>query len=108
MNGMEIDGDTIVWKSTPELYEAEARGDKDNTVRFLPVHGRERRCLVAAWDHLTKIKIVEVGGQRSFTRTLTSMFTRPHKCPLYEGDMLVQVQCYIFSWDHPEAGHGQA
>lgn len=63
---MKIEGDTIVFKSTPEWYEFEREGVKPNTVRLLDWDEVEQVANAA----ITKVRIERIGlnGTACFTR----------------------------------------
>ena len=103
---MEIEEDTIVFKSEPYYFKEERDGLKPNTVRLLTHDEMEQlRPNGESFEitHIKKIRIQNTLGSnfethpnsKSFTRTLTSIEQIGELCGYY---------LFVFSWRHEEKG----
>jgi len=88
---MRIEGNTVIFRSYPSMYEKEESGVKPNTVRILDFC--EISQVIENWKELKYIRIEEVGHDRSFTRELTD---------ITEVGELLGKSVYVFSWRHEE------
>lgn len=71
---MRVEGNTIIFKSTPSNWHREKRGDKSYTMRVIsnPYEwGEFTRWLDFCMDK--KIRIESTGSEKSFTRTVTDV-----------------------------------
>ena len=93
---MRIEGNTVIFRSYPSMYEVEESGVKPNTVRILDFC--ETSQVIENWDKLTHIRIEEVGHDRSFTRELTD---------ITELGELLGKDVFVFSWRHEEYFNGE-
>lgn len=87
---MKIEGDTVIFKSLPRLWEAERSGDKANTLRKITVKKEYDAFMEWAAQPTRKIKIVNSVTWESFTRTVTHIY-----------DDWPTPQ-FVISWRHPE------
>ena len=85
---MRIEGNTVIFRSTPSMYEVEENGKKPNTVRILD--DDETLLVATIGKDLTRIRI-ERWGHRGFTRELTDISKI--------GELLGK-SVYVFSWRH--------
>lgn len=93
---MEIKGDTIAFKSLPDLFTVERDGIKPNTVRLL--NEQESDELEEMWGCIEKIKIIKSTNlDELFVRRVISItdITAALKLPLKKG-----WRCVVFSWVH--------
>lgn len=88
---MQIEGNTIKFKSDAKSYPVEESGAKQNTVRFL--QGYEVVELDHALLDYIRITHVDTSLQRSFTRRLTDVM---------QIGKLLGGEMYIFSWRDDE------
>ena len=86
---MRIEGNTVIFRSYPSMYEKEESGVKPNTVRILDFC--EISQVIENWKELKYIRIEEVGHDRSFTRELTD---------ITEVGELLGKEVFVFSWRH--------
>jgi len=89
---MKIEGDTVVFKSFPHLWEAERSGAKSNTLR--KITDRDEYKAFMGWVTLParKIEIVNSTTYESFTRNVTHVYD-DWPTPLF-----------VISWKHEDAG----
>ncbi len=93
---MRIEGNTVIFRSYPSMYEKEESGKKPNTVRILDSY--EASQVFENWEKLKYIRIMEEGRHtrsRSFTRELTD---------ITEVGELLGKEVFVFSWRHENAG----
>ena len=88
---MRIEGNTVIFRSEPSMYEKEERGVKPNTVRILDFC--EVSQVIENWEELKYIRIEERGHNRSFTRKLTD---------ITDIGELLGKNMFVFSWRHGE------
>ena len=88
---MRIEGNTVIFRSEPSMYEVEENGKKPNTVRILDFC--ETSQVIENWDKLTHIRIEERGHNRSFTRELTD---------ITDIGELLGKNMFVFSWRNEE------
>ncbi len=88
---MRIERNTIIFRSTPSLYEKEESGKKPNTVRILDDDAEALPVMMGKED-LTHIRI-ERWDHHGFTRELTDISV--------VGRLLGKTIC-VFSWRHGE------
>ncbi len=87
---MRIEGNTVIFRSMPSMYEKEESGVKPNTVRILD--DDEALPIMTMGDNLTHIRI-EMWKGKGFTRELTDISV---------AGRLLGKTIYIFSWRHVE------
>ncbi len=85
---MRIEGNTVIFRSTPSMYEKEESGKKPNTVRILD--DDEALPIMTMGEDLTCIRI-ERWDHHGFTRELIDISV--------VGRLLGKTIC-VFSWRH--------
>ncbi len=88
---MKIEGNTVIFRSTPSMYVKEESGVKPNTVRILDFC--EVCTLLRTKGKIEYIRIEESGTERSFTRELTDITDM--------GEILGK-SIFVFSWRHDD------
>lgn len=90
---MQINNDTISFKSLPDLFMDEMHGLKANTVRVLAHNEAEQ--VNDMWGCLEKIKISNSVSGEAFIRELTNItdITDVLKIPFQKNERL-----FVFSW----------
>ena len=87
---MKIEGDTVLFKSTPPFFQKEQSGLKPNTVRILSEPEAEQ--LDKTKNQLKTIRIISTETGNSFERGITDIspaILESEKCVVF-----------IFSWHH--------
>ncbi len=96
---MKIEGNTIFFKSFPDLFADERDGLKPNTVRLLDKH--EAGEVNDKWGCIEKIQIINAANLNEFIiKNILNItdITEALSLPLKNG-----WRCFVFSWTHEES-----
>ena len=93
---MKIEGDTVIFKSTPSFFQKEQSGLKPNTLRTLSQSEEEQ--LNKVKDQLKTIRIISTETEDSFERRITdiSLAMRINDSNFTENEYKI----FVFSWHH--------
>ncbi len=90
---MKIKGNTIIFKSVPDLFADEFAGIKPNTVRLLSK--KEAEEVTNKWGCIDYIQIVKSTDGLNFKRELSSTLDITD---VFNLDLPDERRIYVFSW----------